>query len=214
MGRKRRRHGYSQPTPIIHRKKGTPGWMKALALIFILVIGVAVAWYFSSKGSPGSTGSTGSTAQGYPAYATGVFYSNPTILGNGTKIQLPYDFVKERKIVFVDAKLSGQMTELTYQGRTIPLSQYKSGDYLPLIALYTPLGNVITGIRTCEPCGSFSMHIEEGKYLTCDSCGTKWDIETFTGISGGCPNYPPPKLTSSVSGNIEIDFSSLGIKIT
>jgi len=206
MGKKKRRHGYRQATPIIYRKKGTPGWTKALAAIIVLaIVGAFGAWYFSS---------TGSQAQGYPAYATGVFYSNPTIVGGGTKIQLPYDFVKERKIVFVDAKLAGQMDELKYQGRTIPLSQYKGGNYLPLIVLYTPSGNVITGIRTCEPCGSFSMHIEEGKYLTCDSCGTKWEIETFRGVSGGCPGYPPPKLTPSISGNIEIDFSPLGIKIT
>lgn len=151
--------------------------------------------------------------QAYPTYATGVFYNNPTITGGGTKIKVPYSFVKDKKIVFVDVKLANQTSELQYQGRTIPLRLYKSGNYLPLIALYTPSGNVKAGIRTCEPRGSFSMHIDGGKYLICDACGTKWDIETLKGVSGGCPDYPPPKLAFTVNGNIEIDLSPLGITV-
>jgi len=220
MGKKKRRHGHRgpkgrmshpPPTPIYGKKKGTPGWIKALvAILFIGVVGAIGVWQFSPKVSP----SQQPPQQTYPTYATGVFYDNPTIAGGGTKIQLPYSFVKDKKIVFADVKLANKMSELQYQGRTIPLNLYKGGNYLPLIVLYAPSGNVIAGIRTCEPCGSFSMHIGEGKYLICDACGTKWDVETLKGVSGGCPNYPPPKLTSSVSGNVEIDLSPLGIKVT
>jgi len=220
MGKKKRRHGHRgskgwmphpPPIPIHRKKKGTPGWIKALvAMLFIGVIGAVAVWQFSPKGSP----SQPPPQQGYPTYATGVFYTNPTVIGGGTKIQLPYSFVKDKKIVFVDVALSSRRSSLEYQGRTIPLNLYKDGNYLPLIALYTPSGNVIAGIRTCEPCGSFSMHIDEGKYLVCDACGTKWDLETFQGVSGGCLDYPPPKLTTSVSENIEINLSPLGITVT
>lgn len=110
----------------------------------------------------------------------------------------------------MDVKLANETNGLQYRGRIIPLDLYKGGN-LPLIFLYTPSGNVKAGIRTCEPCGSFSMHIGEGKYLICDACGTKWDLETFRGISGGCPEYPPPQLPTTISNNIEIDLSTLGV---
>jgi len=218
-GKKKKRRGHRgpkgrmphpPPTPIHRKKKGTPGWIKALAaILFIGVIGAVAVWQFSPKGSP----SQPPPQQGYPTYATGVFYNNPTITGNGTKIQLPYSFVKDKKIVFVDLALSSSRYDLEYQGRTIPLNLYKGGNYLPLIALYTSSGNVKVGIRTCEPCGGFSMHIDEGKYLVCDVCETKWDLETFEGISGGCPEYPPPQLPMTIGNNIEIDLSTLGITI-
>lgn len=223
MGKKKRRHGHRgsegrmphpPSTPIYRKKKGTPEWIKGLmALLFIGVIGVigAVAvWQSLPKGSS----SQPPPPQTYPTYATGVFYNNPTITEGGTKIQLPYTFVEDKKIVFVDLALSSSRYDLEYQGRTIPLNLYKDGNYLPLIALYTPSGNVKVGIRTCEPCGSFSMHIDEGKYLICDACGTKWDLETFEGVSGGCLEFPPPQLPVTISNNIEIDLSTLGITIT
>ena len=193
------------------KKKGIPGWMKALvAALSIWVVGVVVIWQLSVQ-------------QTYPTYVTGVFYDNPIVTDGGTKIQLPYSLVKDKKIVFLDVKLINKTDELRYQRRTIPLNLYKDGNYLPLIVIYTPSGNVIVGIRTCEPCGSFSMHIGDGEYLIlghaqyliCDACGTRWDIETLKGVSGGCPDYPPPKLTFSVSDdNIEIDLSPLGVKAT
>jgi len=227
MGKKRRRHRHNgpkgwvphhPPTPICEKKKGTAGWIKALgAILFIGVVGAVAVWQFSPKGSPSQPSPPSQTPppQTYPTSATGVFYNNPTITGGGTKIQLPYTFVKDKTIVFVDLVLSSSRYELEYQGRTIPLNLYKSGNYLPLIALYTPSGKVKVGIRTCEPCGSFSMHIGEGKYLVCDACGTKWNLETFEGVSGGCLEYPPPQLPMTISGNnIEIDLSTLGIIIT
>jgi len=219
MGKKKKRHEHRgpkdrmphhPPTPIYGKKKGTPEWVKGLViLLFIgaMLVGGAVAvWQFLPKGSQPQQ-----PQQGYPTYATGVFYNNPTITGGGTKIQLPSTFVEDKKIVFVDLALSSSRYDLEYQGRTIPLNLYKSGNYLPLIALYTPSGNVKVGIRTCEPCGSFSMHIDEGKYLVCDACGTKWDLETFEGISGGCLEYPPPQLPVTSGNNIEIDLSTLGV---
>jgi len=144
----------------------------------------------------------------------GIFYSSPTIISNGTKVSLPLSFVEKNKLVFLDLKLEKQIREFTYQGRTIPLYLYRGGEYLPLVIISTPSQKVISGIRVCEPCGSFSFHIVQGKYLDCDACHTKWDIETLKGLSGSCTNYPPPRLTSSVGDSIEIYLSPLGIKVT
>ena len=221
IGKKKRRRGHrghEERTPhpplrpLYSKKKGTPGWIKALVALFFLGVIVAVGvWQFSPKGSTSQSPSPPPPQQPYPTYATGVFYNNPTITDSGTKIQLPHTFIKDKKIVFIDAALSSSRSDLQYQGRTIPLNLYRGGNYLPLIALYTPLGNTKVGIRTCEPCGSFSMHIGEGKYLICDACGTKWNLETFNGVSGGCPEYPPPQLPVTIGNNIEIDLSALGV---
>jgi hypothetical protein len=54
-------------------------------------------------------------------------------------------------------------------------------------------------VRICEPCNGFSFHIE-GNQIVCDSCGTRWDLETFKGISGGCQGYPPDVLPSTQEG--------------
>lgn len=182
-------------------KNGKSGWKISLVAILV-VAGGFVIWQASSF-----------IAQPYPTYAAGVFYNNPTVIDGGTTIQLPFSFVKDKTIVFTDVPLQDSVSELEYQGRIIPLSLYKGGNYLPLIAIYTPSGNVVTGIRTCEPCGSFSMHIDEKQYLICDACETKWDIETFQGITGGCLDYPPPKLTAYVGDNIQLDLSTLGINV-
>jgi len=80
-----------------------------------------------------------------------------------------------------------------------------------LIIISTPKGKTISGIRVCEPCLSFSFQMIEGKYLRCDLCGTLWDIETLQGISGGCMNYPPPKLTTGKLNGIVIEAGSTGL---
>lgn len=191
--KKKRRKDYKsrkpQPihTPADHsREKGTPSWMKAMIPIFFLVVIVAVTiWQFSPRGSPSEPPPP---QPEYPRYATGVFYNDPTIGGNGTKAQVPYTLVEDKKIVFVDLAVSRSRYDLEYEGRTIPLNLYKGCDYLPLIALYTLSGNVKVGIRTCEPCGGFNMYIDEGKYLVCDVCNTLWDFETFEGVSGAVRN--------------------------
>jgi len=127
-------------------------------------------------------------------------------------VTVPTSFVNSNKLVSVDVKLQAPMSTLTYQDRTIPLSYYRNGEYLPLILISTPSGNIVAGIRTCEPCGSFSFHIVPGEILQCDACGTQWKLEDFAPVSGGCLTYPPPKLTATVSDNVEVDLSSLAIK--
>jgi hypothetical protein len=175
--------------------------MKAMIpVLFILTVASYSLWQISL------------TAQ-YPTYATGVFYTDSTLAEDGTKIQFPFDFLEENKLVFIDLELSDSQLELEYNGRIIPLEAYRAGDYLPLIVYYSPQGEVKVGIRTCEPCSGFSMHLEERKYLVCDICNTKWDLETLEGISGGCPDYPPPQLPFKAEETIEIDISKLEVNV-
>jgi hypothetical protein len=69
---------------------------------------------------------------------------------------------------------------------------------LPLLAMISPSGRLITAVSVCEPCRSEWFHTEPDGTLTCNVCNTKWDLETFQGISGGCPNYPPEELPHEI----------------
>lgn len=149
----------------------------------------------------------------YPKFVEGVFYTTPTVSEDGTSVSIPKGFVKENKLVYLDVKLEDPLEELVYRGRTIPLDWYLGGEYLPLVVISTPTGKTIAGIRVCEPCGSFDFHIID-RYLDCDACHTRWNIETLKGISGGCLDFPPPELASTVSDQVEIHISLSGAKIT
>ncbi|UCD96416.1 MAG: DUF2318 domain-containing protein [Candidatus Bathyarchaeota archaeon] len=195
-----------------------PGWIKALATLILVGVVASVAAIQFLPGQPDIENPEDPQTPlptDYPNFATGVFYTNLVTKEDGTKVQLPLSFLKENTIVFADARLATPRSSISYKGRTIPLSTYRNGEYLPLIVIFTPSGGIKTGIRTCEPCNGFSMHIENGKHLVCDVCSTKWDLETFNGISGGCPDYPPPQLPKAVStDNLTIDLTDLGVVIS
>lgn len=106
-----------------------------------------------------------------------------------------------------------RMTEITSQVRdgrvVLPLSEIKEAKLirttygprtLPLLAYISPSGRVITAVSMCEPCRSTRFHIQDN-VLVCNSCFTKWDLESLSGIQGGCLNYPPDVLSSVVEGD-------------
>lgn len=165
----------------------------------ILVIALGF-WGFSQMGGPD-----------YPAQIYGAFYENPVVSPDTGKVTVPEDVVEMNTLTFVDIKLDSRTENFTYIGREIDLTTYRDAEYLPLIIISTPKGKTISGIRVCEPCLSFSFQMIEGKYLRCDLCGTLWDIETLQGISGGCMNYPPPKLTTGKLNGIVIEAGSTGL---
>lgn len=230
MGHKKhKKRFYTQnPSPqyqsvVTHGRKNkmSTGMKTGLTLLSIIIIGGLVYWGFSAQGpqspqtpqSPQGSQSPQTGQQAYPQTVTGKFYSASALSSDGTKAYLPATIVQSNKLTFVDLTLESSTDEITYQGRTIPLSLYNDGKYLPMLVISTPSGKVIAGLRVCEPCGSFSFHIVQGTNLKCDSCGTEWNLETFVGVNGGCRSYPPPILPSSVASNVAIDLSSLGIRM-
>ncbi|MGB9627577.1 MAG: Fe-S-containing protein [Thermodesulfobacteriota bacterium] len=101
------------------------------------------------------------------------------------KISIPLSMVREKKMV-----------RFEYDG---------NGVKIPLLAYITPSGRVITAVSMCEPCRSTRFHIN-GNKLVCNACYTEWDIETLKGIQGGCLNYPPDVIPSTIEGDqIRID---------
>jgi hypothetical protein len=213
---KKRFYTQSKPSPQYqpdvhheHRNKMSTRMKTVVAFLSIVIFGGIAYWGFSAQGSQ----SPQPGLQVYPQTVAGKFYSGSTLSSDRTKANLPTTIVQSNKLTFVDLALESQTDEITYQGRTIPLSLYKGGKYLPLLIISTPSQKVITALRVCEPCGSFSFHIVEGRYLDCDTCHTRWDIEALTGISGSCPSYPPPKLPTSVASDITVDLSALGVQV-
>ncbi len=93
------------------------------------------------------------------------------------KIAIPLDLVKEKKMV-----------RFEYEGK---------GLKVPLLAYVTPAGRVVTAISMCEPCRSTRFHIQD-QALVCNACNTEWNLETLKGIRGGCMNYPPEVIPSTV----------------
>ena len=203
----------TQYQPVYARKKGISKGVKVLIGLSLIAI-IAISLHFTLGTQPAQSGQpTASPTQSYPQNVAPVFYTNPIVTSNGAKVDVPSSFVNSNKLVFVDLKLQTPTDTLTYQSRTIPLSIYKNGEYLPLVIISTPSHNIVAGIRTCEPCGSFSFTIVQGSNLKCDVCGTEWNVETFAGVSGGCQSYPPPKLTATNGDNVEIDLSLLQLPI-
>jgi hypothetical protein len=93
------------------------------------------------------------------------------------KISIPLDVVKEKKMV-----------RFEYEGKDVKI---------PLLAYVTLAGRVVTAISMCEPCRSTRFHIQD-KALVCNACNTEWSLETLKGIKGGCMNYPPEIIPSTI----------------
>lgn len=222
MGRRKQKYGLKvKPPPNKQtnspKKRGLSNGMKAIiGLVLIALIAVSLRFAVVSL-TPQTNDIVLSTGQPqpYPQNVAPVFYTTPTLESNGEKVVVPTSYIGSKKLVFVDLKLQTPAETLPYEGRTVPLAYYKNGGYLPLILISTPSGNTVGGIRTCEPCGSFSFHIVQGTNLKCDVCGAEWNLEDFAPASGGCATYPPPKLTTTITGdNVEIDLSVLKINVS
>lgn len=84
--------------------------------------------------------------------------------------------------------------------------EYKNnGLRLPLLAYITPSGKAVSAVSMCEPCQSTQFHIKK-KSMVCNACATEWHLETLQGIKGGCLNYPPDFIPSTIeNGRIWIE---------
>ena len=105
------------------------------------------------------------------------------------KISIPLDVVKEKKMVRFDYE--------------------NNGNKIPLLAYITQTGRVVTAVSMCEPCRSTRFHINDKK-IVCNACGTEWNLETLKGIQGGCLNYPPDVISSTIEKDrIQIDEKNI-----
>lgn len=74
------------------------------------------------------------------------------------------------------------------------------GNVVPMLAYVAPSGRLVVATAFCEPCKSTVFHIE-GANLVCNTCFTKWDLNTLEGVAGACTAYPPQEIVAQVEGD-------------
>jgi uncharacterized membrane protein len=171
---------------VLGERKRKPYWVSlSLVVVAVLLAGVG---YWVMKGHT----AVDPRVSSQPKVSGKVDYTGQTIrmvdiqakVENG-KISIPLDVVKEKKMV-----------RFEYQG---------NGVIIPLLAYIAPSGRVVTAVSMCEPCRSTRFHINDKK-LVCNACATEWNLETLKGIQGGCLNYPPDAIPSTIEKDrIQID---------
>ena len=169
---------------VLGEKRRNLHWVPiSLAVFAILLAGVS---YWIIEGNTGSNPKFSTQ----PKLTEKVDYTGQSVqmadiqakVENG-KISIPLDVLKEKKMV-----------RFEYQGNGVPL-----------LAYVAPSGRVVTAVSLCEPCRSTRFHIEEKK-IVCNACATEWNLETLKGIQGGCLNYPPDVIPSTIEKDrIQID---------
>jgi len=161
-------------------------WLPISLAIIAIALGGFGYWIIAEKSSADPRVSS------QPKVSGKVDYTGQTIrmtdsqaeVKNG-KISIPLETVMEKKIV-----------RFEYE---------KNGVKLPLLSYMTQSGRVVTAVSMCEPCRSTRFHIEN-KTLVCNACNTEWDLENLKGIRGGCLNYPPDVIPSTIEKDrIQID---------
>jgi len=171
---------------VLGERKGKPYRVPvSLAIIAIALAGIG---YWVIQG--GTTANSQISSQ--PKVSSNVSYAGQTIsmadiqakVENG-KITIPFDILLEKRMV-----------RFEYQA---------NGVYVPLLSYVTQSGRVVTAVSMCEPCKSTRFHIKD-KTLVCNACYTEWDLENLKGIKGGCLNYPPDVIPSTIEkGRILIE---------
>jgi len=171
---------------VLGEKKGKHIWIPISLAVVAAVLVVVGYWVIQ-----GGTG-VDSRVSSQPKVSEKVDYAGQTIrmvdisakVEKG-KISIPLDVVKEKKMV-----------RFEYEG---------NGVKVPLLVYITESGKVITAVSMCEPCRSTRFHISDKK-IVCNACATEWNLETLKGIQGGCLNYPPDVIPSTIEkGSIQID---------
>jgi uncharacterized protein len=173
---------------VLGEKKGKLSWgVISLAVAAIVVLAGFAYWLIQKSNSASDP-----RVSSQPKVSSGVNYNGQKIsmtdvsakLENG-KISIPVEAVLEKKIV-----------RFEYES---------NGTKIPLLSYVTQTGKLVTAVSMCEPCRSTRFHIRD-KILVCNACGTEWNLETLKGIQGGCLNYPPDVIPSTIEKEkIQID---------
>jgi hypothetical protein len=164
---------------LLGEKKRIPSW-KIIAIILV-ALALPVSWLILKEGSHAeSKGITGTQVMDRVNYQNqSVSMTKVDVTVQKGAVEVPLDLVKNNKLVSFEYNRP--------DGR------------IPLLAYITPAGKLVTAVSVCEPCNSTRFRIE-GNQMVCNSCFTRWDLETLKGISGGCLKYPPDTLPHEIQG--------------
>ncbi|MBI4743445.1 MAG: DUF2318 domain-containing protein [Actinobacteria bacterium] len=166
----------------------------------MLILGVVGGIFFSSRRGPAIKVERSVVSDPIDYSTTGKIEMIPVKAEEtGDSVVVSLDDVKKNKLVGFE-----------YSKVTIP-SGFGAARPFPLVAYIAPSGKLVTGVSLCEPCKSTLFYIDSAdQTLTCKACGTKWNLETLEGISGGCPKYPPDEFQHEIKdGKIYIKASGI-----
>jgi uncharacterized protein len=171
---------------VLCEKKGKPPWVMVSLVAIAIALGGIAYWLIRVDSGANSKVSS------QPKVSEKVDYTGQTIAMTDVSVR-----VENGKIsIPVETVLGKKMVRFEYEG---------NGVKIPLLSYVTRNGKAITAVSMCEPCRSSRFHIR-GTTLVCNACGTEWNLETLKGIQGGCLNYPPDVIPSTlVQDQIQID---------
>ena len=183
-------NGEAKREKLLGEKKKISTWK--IIVIILVAVALPVSWLILKEGpraeSKGITGTQVMDRVNYQNQSVSMTQVDVTVQKGA--VEVPLDLVKINKLVsFEYSRPDGR---------------------IPLLAYITPAGKLITAVGVCEPCRSTRFHID-GNQMVCNSCFTRWDLETLKGISGGCLNYPPGTLPHEIQGG-KLTIKELDLK--
>lgn len=129
-------------------------------------------------------------------------------------ISNPVDYSQQQAVPMTDVKnnVTGGNVELSLSDikqNKFVLTAYEKKQWtsnagttgLPIMAYIKPSGKLFVAISFCPPCQGIRHTITPDGTLSCNTCGTKRDLETLQGISGACALYPPDELPVKIQGD-------------
>ncbi|MZP28283.1 DUF2318 domain-containing protein [Heliobacterium undosum] len=156
---------------------------KWYASAIAVTVAAAIAAYAFWGAAPENTGGSQTYNVGAKVNYAGKIVSMaylPAVTSQNGKVELPLAEIKEKGLIRTEFKDGKQR--------------------LPLMAYVAPSGRVVSAVSVCEPCNGTSFTIKNNQ-VACDTCDTRWDLETLKGLAGGCQSYPPDLLNYEVSGD-------------
>jgi hypothetical protein len=195
-------------TPAKKKGAGATTWIAGAFALLAVVTVIVIVTTGGSKGaaSAGIAGATPASAassvpadeQKYIGRLLPASYTEPSVgsaAAYTATIQMtnvtPTQDKKQISISLSDLK-SDKIVYFEYQKAGSPP--------IPMMAYIKPSGKLFVGVSLCPPCQSKRQRIDADGTLTCESCGTKRDLETGVGISGACRLYPADEVPATVVG--------------
>jgi len=181
-------------------KRSTTRALLAIAGIALVAV-IAIAVFLGGQGTAGDTSNTAGADPQEAKYIGRLLpagYEEPKL--QDAVIYTEATSMTESAATDSSSSISVPVDEIVSKRNLVIEYTRQDGSEMPLIAYLKPSGRLFVGVSFCPPCEGEGQTIAADLTLTCDSCGTKRDLESGVGIGGSCKLYPLDELPSKVVG--------------